>query len=109
VATIGIGWSRGCRKERRDEGVGTDPQCQDHCADKRLDDQQDAEDKRSYSAQCQPPATVINIEAEGRAQHQRAGNDCPNGNDPYECNERNRGPDNGEDTGSKINHAFKNE
>src|SRR5262245_45641930 len=97
------------QEDTKDQGVGTDPQCQDHCADKRLDNQQDAEDKRSYAAQCEPPATVIDIKGQGRAQHQCAGNHCPNGNDPHECNECNRRPDNGEDTGGKINDAFKNE
>jgi hypothetical protein len=54
----------------------------------------------------EPSATVIDIKDEGRAQHQCAGNNCSNGNDQHERDERNRRPDNGEDASGKINHAF---
>ena len=36
----------------KDDGIGTGPQYQDHCADKRLS--KDAEDQRGYAAQSHP-------------------------------------------------------
>src|SRR5262245_1156126 len=97
------------QENTKNQSVGTDPQCQHHCTDKRLDNQQDAEDKRSYSAQCEPPATVVDIKTDCRAQHQCARNNRPDSNDPHECDKCNCGPDYGEDTGSKIDDAFENE
>ena len=45
--------------------IGADPHRQHHGADQRLDDEQDAEDDRGDAAEREPPASVIEIEAEG--------------------------------------------
>src|SRR6478672_9581599 len=97
------------QKQAKHQGIGADPQSQDDSANKRFDDQQDAEDNRGNSAQSEPPATIIEIKAKGRREHQCTGYNRPNGNDPNQRDERNRGPKNGDDTGSKINNAFENE
>jgi hypothetical protein len=97
------------QEHAKHEGIGANPQSQDHSANKRLNDQQDAEDSRGNSAEGEPPATVIEIKAKGRREHQCARHNRPNRNDPNQHDECNRGPKDRDCAGSKINDPFENE
>jgi len=70
------------QQHAKNDGISADPQCQHHSANERFDDQQDAEDSLGNSAEGEPPATVIEIKAKGRREHQCTGHNRPNGNDP---------------------------
>ena len=58
------------QQHAEDERVGAKPPGQHHGADHRRDDQHDAEDDRGDAAKGEPPAAMVEIEAEGGAKHQ---------------------------------------
>src|SRR6476660_6342108 len=70
---------------------------------------QDAEDDRGDATKCQPPAAVIEIEAERGAEHQRPRHDGPDGDHPDQGDKCDGRPQNGYGTCGEIDHAFNNE
>src|SRR5262249_60806748 len=89
--------------------ITTNPNGQYTGPDRRLDEKKAAEEYRRNTAECEPPAAMIDIEGEGCAKHQRTGDNRPDRDEPGQRHNSDERPEESDHAGGDIDDAFEDQ